>query len=155
MVDHLQNHFVFNLYTCKEWVQVLSFAQLRNTQLFHSKCNYLKCRLTLKCTKYDTLKIRYIIFIWSMELRDDPVSLSLSGLVAELPFFIYLFLCLPFMLIVMSQIQHGEPFDNFFLVYIVYYTATQMFSPYCKHFPVYFLLFQRERFTTRYKSLNN
>lgn len=106
--------FVFNLYTCKEWVEVLSFAQLRNTQLFHSKCNYLKCRLTLKCINHDTLKIRYIIFIWSMELRDDLVLLSLTGLVAELPFFIFLFLCLPFMLIVMSQIQHGEPFDNVF-----------------------------------------
>lgn len=81
--------FVFNLYTCKEWVQVLSFAQLRNTQLFHSKCNYLKCRLTLKCINHATLKIRYIIFIWSMELRDDLVLLSLTGLVAELPFFYF------------------------------------------------------------------
>lgn len=88
--------FDFNLYTCKEWVQVLSFAQLRNAQLFHSKYNYLKCRLTLKCIKYDTLKIGYIIFIWSMELRDGLFLLSLTGLVAELPFFkfFYFYVCL-------------------------------------------------------------
>lgn len=66
-----------------------------------------------------------------MELRDDLVLLSLTGLVAELPFFIFLFLCLPFMLIVMSQIQHGEPFDNgffFFGLHCVLHSNTYVFA---------------------------